>query len=232
MSNQIRTDVQKLAPGDMVEMFDLDATIYGIGHLRFSAGVNELNSNIIWNGNEYVRYPIASFEFSKNTSGSLPRPRIQAANILGTLSGLNKLYNDLVGSTLTRYRTLAKYLDAANFVLGNPFADPTSMFPIEIWSIDRKSHQDDQMCEYELCTPFDVAGLKLPRRIILKNVCSWQYRSAECTYAGGAVATERDVPTADINLDECSLFVSGCKLRFGASGKLPFGSFVGASIIT
>lgn len=234
MVNPINADVQKLNPGTLVELFDLDATIYGIGHLRFCSGVNFAGTptDVTWQGNVYTRYPIAAIGFEKSTSGVIARPSLKASNINGALSSFNKAYSDLVRCTLTRYRTLVKYLDAVNFPGGvNPTADPTAFITPDIYSVDRKAHQDSEYCEYELTASFDVAGVKLPRRLIIQNMCTWVYRSAECGYAGGPVATVKDVPTGDPLLDDCSLHPSGCKLRFGANAILPFGGFPGASLI-
>lgn len=235
MPNNIKADVQKLEPGTTVELFDLDASIYGVGHLRFCAGLNfaDTPTDVVWNGNTYTRFAIAAMGFEKSTSGTLPRPKLQASNVNGALSALNKAYSDLVRCTITRTRTLVKYLDAVNFPGGiSPYTpDPTSFIEPDVYAIDRKSHQDAEYCEYELAVAFDVTGVKLPRRMIIQNICPSVYRSAECSYAGGPVATDRDVATSDPLLDDCSLHVSGCKLRFGATAVLPFGGFPGASLI-
>lgn len=233
-TNAINADVQKLNPGDLVELFDLDASIYGIGTLRFCAGVNFAGTptDVTWQGNLYTRYPIASIGYEKSSSGALPRPKLQAGNSLGGLSLLNKSYNDLVGTKVTRWRTLVKYLDGVNFPGGiNASADPSAYMPVDIFSVDRKAYQDETYCEYELTAAFDVTGVKIPRRMIIQNICPSIYRSAECSYSGGPVATDKDVPTLDPLLDDCSLHVSGCKLRFGTHSVLPFGGFPGASLL-
>ena len=96
-------------------------TAQNIDIYRFHSG-SSLNANgeIVWDGNSYQRFPIeaSGFAFQK---GQLPRPKIAVSNATGLISAIllsvNKATagNDLTGATVTRIRTLAKFLDAVNF---------------------------------------------------------------------------------------------------------------------
>ena len=120
----IITDLQKINPSAIIELFTLttEAALHGSAQTyRFHNGSNLNNSNdIIWAGNTYIKMPIQAegFAFQK---GQLPRPTLTVSNALGTITGIllnvNKVTtgNDLTGATVTRIRTLARYLDAANF---------------------------------------------------------------------------------------------------------------------
>jgi len=229
----IASDIQQPAPGALVELFALDATTLGGSLLRFHAGVNALGGDVVWAGDTYTRFPIEASGFARNSSGALPRPKVRVSDVTGAIGALTLLYADLVGAKLTRKRTLVKYLDAVNFSGGvNPSADPAAAFADEVWFIDRKSaHLPGQFVEWELAAAFDVAGVMLPRRQVIQNVCAWVYRSAECSYAGGAVAKEDDTATSDSALDKCSHKTTGCKLRFGQSATLPFGGFPASGLL-
>ena len=99
--------------------------------------------------------------------------------------------NDLAGAKLTRIRTLERFLDAENFgtdthllaedddgiamedddtmqreELGNPYQTPdsTQRFPDEIFFVDRKVNENQDMVEFELCSALDLAGVRLPKR--------------------------------------------------------------------
>mgnify|MGYP003113114152 FL=1 len=96
----------------------------------------------------------------------------------GTISAMmlevNKITvgNDLIGSTLVRIRTLAKFLDNANFPNNsNPFGTPDAnqKWPDQIFLIARKSLENQEMCQFECSMQSDVAGVKLPKRQILPN---------------------------------------------------------------
>jgi lambda family phage minor tail protein L len=136
---------------------------------------------------------------------------------------------DLVGAKFTRRRTFVKYLDAVNFSGGNASADPNVFFADEIWYIDRKASENGIFIEFELASAMDLTNVKLPKRQVTQNICAWQYRSAECGYTGGPVATFMDVITTDSAQDVCGHRVSSCKLRFGNNASLPYGGFEGSS---
>ncbi len=120
----IITDLQKINPSAIIELFTLttDATLHGSAQTyRFHNGTSlNANGDIIWAGNQYIKMPIEAegFAFQK---GQLPRPTLRVSNALGTITAIllnvNAVTtgNDLTGATVTRIRTLARYLDAVNF---------------------------------------------------------------------------------------------------------------------
>jgi len=228
----IASDIQLLDAGKEVKLYEIDTTALVGGSInRFHPGTDEFNTDITWDGNVYQAWPVKATGFEKTGEGTIARPRIQVANVLGTFYNLNTQFQDLVGSPVTRISTFVKYLDAANFTAGNPSADPTQKLPDEIFVVHRKLSENKKMVEYELAPPWDVEGITLPRRKVVANICPWVYRSAECSYAGGAVAKRDDTPTAIMNEDDCGKRVASCKLRFGNENELPFGGFPGANLV-
>jgi len=227
----IESDIQKLAPGELVELFTVDLNPIGVNEIyHFHNGVNGLGATVIWQGVDYTRFPIEAVGFDKTGSGSIPRPSIRVANITGLLDALARENDDLVGAKFIRHRTFSKYLDAVNFPGGiNPTADPNVHLDDEIWFIDRKASVNKVYVEWELAAAFDLSGVKLPRRQVIQNVCTWQYRSSECGYAGGPVAMANDTLTTDASKDVCGKRLSSCKLRFGDFNELPYGGFPGAA---
>ncbi len=187
-------ELQSLSPSTVIELFEMDATELGGEVLYFHAGTNELSQNITWNGQVYVRYPIKISGFELSGDGAFPRPKLAVSNALSAITLVLQLYQDLIGAKVTRRRTLKKFLDAVNFTGGvNPDEDMTAEFPVDIYFIDRKSQESRELVEFELASSIDLAGIKLPRRQIIQNVCSWRYRSTECGYTGA--------PLWDINDD-------------------------------
>ena len=172
----IITDLQKINPSAIIELFtlQLDSTLHGASTIyRFHNGSN-LNSNadVVWSGNTYIKLPIQAEGFAF-TNGQLPRPTLTISNALGTITAILLSVNntttgiDLTGATVTRIRTLARYLDAVNFPdstnpLGTP--DPTAEFPQEIYKIDRKSAENREFVQFELAAVFDLAGIRAPKR--------------------------------------------------------------------
>lgn len=225
----IESDVQSLQSGSIIDLFELDATGIGGTIIRWCNDVNELGNDVIWNGSSYSRLPVEAKGFEKQGSGKQPRPSIMVANVTGLVGALARDLDDLLGAKVTRRRTFVKYLDAVNFTGGvNPQADPNVSFPDEVWYIDRKSAENGIFIEFELASALDLQGVMLPRRQVVANICPWVYRSAECSYAGGAVADKNDNPTSDLVVDDCGKRVNSCGLRFGSNAPLPYDGFVGA----
>lgn len=228
LPDSVASDVQKLAPGSIVEVFTLDATSLGGSIYNFHAGTNELNSAIVLNGVTYSMWPIEASGFELKSNGTLPTPSMKVANITGMIGSLCNDYDDLVGAKVIRKRIFAKYLDAINFTGGvNPSADPNARFPDEIWFVERKVNENNIFIEFSLSSAMDVEGVKLPRRQIIANCCTFKYRSSECGYAGTNYFDLTDAPTTYEN-DACSKRLAACKLRFGTYAELPFGGFPGA----
>lgn len=227
----VKIDVQSLSPGAIIEFFVLDLAILGGSVYRFHAGTNEIYSPVVWQGNTYSPMPIEASGFEVTGSGSLPRPNLKVANITGVLGTLVRSLDDLIGAKVTRKRTMKRYLDAVNFSAGNPVEDPNQYYPDEVFFINRKVSENKVFIEFELASALDVQGIKLPRRQVIQNMCSWVYRSSECGYAGGAVANINDIPTSDINQDACGKRLGSCKMRFGQYAELPIGSYPGAGLL-
>ena len=227
-------DLSVLEPNAIIELFQLhlDATLHGSADIFYwHNGVNaDVTGNITWNGQQYFRLPLEATGFDYSSSGSLPRPKLAVSNIGSSITGLllqvNLITagNDLGGAKVIRIRTLKKYLD------GQPAADPHAKFPDEIWYVDRKSNENRAVVEFELASKFDLVGVMLPRRQIIANVCQWVYRGGECGYTGSNYWNTQDQVVGTLALDACGKRISSCKLRFGETAELPFGSFPGAGL--
>ena len=226
----ISSDVQSLSPGDIIDLYELDATnIEGGSLLRWCNFVNELGNSVVWGGDTYTRLAIETTGFEKTSDSKQPRPKLRVSNVTGLIGSFARSLDGLIGAKLTRHRTFVKYIDAVNFTGGtNPIADPNASFTDEIWYVDRKASENGIFVEFELASSLDLSGIKLPRRQVVANTCTWVYRSAECGYAGGAVATFNDEPTTVLANDSCGKRLSSCQLRFG-TGEKPYGGFPGVT---
>ena len=175
-SSAIVSNLQNTNPSAIIELFtlQLDNNLHGATTIyRFHAGSSlKDNGEIVWAGNTYQRFPIEAegFAFQK---GQLPRPTLTVSNALGTITAIllsvntTTAGNDLTGATVTRIRTLARFLDAVNFPGDiNPYGTPdsTAEFPQEIYKIDRKSAENRDVVQFELASVFDLAGIRAPNR--------------------------------------------------------------------
>ena len=175
-SSAIVNNLQNINPSAVIELFtlQLDNSLHGANTVyRFHAGSSlKDNGEIVWAGNSYQRFPIKAEGFAFR-QGQLPRPTLTVSNALGTITAIllsvntTTAGNDLTGATVTRIRTLAKFLDAVNFPGDiNPYGtpDPTAEFPQEIYKIDRKSAENREAVQFELASVFDLAGIRAPNR--------------------------------------------------------------------
>jgi len=224
-------ELSALNAGTWVELYEIDLTKFGQPIFRFHNGVNEKYEPIVWQGNTYQPFPAQVSGFETSGSG-FARPKLTVANHTGIISAALMSYNQLLGCKFTRKRTMLQYLDAVNFVGGtNPTADSSQQLAPDVFFVAQKTREDKYVVEFELASAVDLQGVMIPRRQVISNLCPWKYRGEECGYVGGAVADRNDVATSNPDLDDCSRSLTGCKFRFGENGELPFGAFVGSSLV-
>ena len=188
-TDPVFSEVQKINPSAIIELFtlQLDSSLHGANTIyRFHAG-SSLNANgqIVWAGNAYLRFPIQATGFAYQR-GQIPRPKLVVSNALGTISAIlltvnqTTTGNDLTGATVTRIRTMARFLDSINFPnnsnpLGTP--DPTAEFKRQIYKIDRKATENREIVEFELAGSIDMAGVRAPKRqctrALFPSICTF-----------------------------------------------------------
>ena len=227
-------ELAKINPSAIIELFELrlDSTLHGSSDVyRFHAGANAaVSGNIVFDSQTYTRIPIKADGFEYRNTGTLPRPTLSISNLDNTMTTLLLLVNattagnDLGGAEVRRIRTLKKYLD------GESAADPNARFPEERWFVDRKASESRDEVTFELSSKFDLAGQKIPKRQVIANVCQWKYRSSECSYTGSNYFDVNGNSVSTLAEDVCGKRVASCKLRFGDTAELPFGSFPGAGL--
>ena len=186
--SSVYQELQKSNPSAIIELFELklkEGIHYPTGNpesvlivQRFHAGTSlDSNGEVVWQGNSYSRLPITASGFEYK-SGQVPRPGLTISNALSTVSSLLQTANsttpgnDLAGAELIRVRTLARYLDAANFpdgnnTLGTP--DPYAEFPRETWIVDRKASESRESVSFELSASLDLQGVRGPKRQCLRS---------------------------------------------------------------
>ena len=230
--SSVYEELSKLAPSAIIELWSvhLSSDLHGSSDVyRFHNGCNaDINGNIVWDGNQYVRQPIQADGFEYSSGGQLPRPTLTISNADNTMTALlivvntTTAGNDLCGAEVRRIRTLKRFLD------GEAAADPNAQWPMEIWYVDRKSSENRNVVQFELASKLDLPNIKVPKRQLIGNICQWAYRSGECGYTGSNYWDANDNVESSLANDRCGKRVGSCKLRFGDNNPLPFGSFPSA----
>jgi lambda family phage minor tail protein L len=228
------SELQSVAPSAVIELFTLELNLaqHGIAETyRFHAGTNVSGGNLVWAGNTYLAMAIEASGFEYSGNGQLPRPKIRVSNTMGTITALIlSLPNGLEAAKVTRIRTLARYLDGVNWPGGvNPLGTPdaTAEFPREVFFLDRKSAETREVVEFEMCSAFDLANVRAPKRQCIANICPWVYRSAECSYSRPGYYDINNSPVGSLALDVCNKRLDGCETRFSVftrAGTVTVGS--------
>lgn len=218
----ITADIQGLEPGGLIELFELDSSQLGGSVLRFHSHLQ--SGEITWNGLVYSPWPISSQGFERTGDAQQPSPTITVSNVDGSISALCIFLGDLCGAKVTRHRTLAQYLD------GQPGADPTAEMPKEIWIVNQKTQETNVQVEFTLSSVLDFSGRRLPARQVVATLCQFVYKGPECAWTGAATFDANNNPVSDPSLDVCGKRLSSCKCRFGATSPLSFGGFPSAGL--
>lgn len=237
----LTSDFQKLEVDGLISLFELDASQFGIGFLRFHGLTAQRNGeewrpNIIWQGQVYEPISIEAKGMEMRSDGKASAPTLTIANningIQGAISAYCLQYSDFAGAKLKVITTLAKYLDAANFSDGNPTASNESKE--QHWYIEQKISENPVQVVFELSNPIDFEGLRIPARQITSlcdEACKGRYRGEVCGYIGTKMFTDKDEPTDDPANDRCSGRLKSCRLRFGENAPLPFCGFPAANLM-
>ncbi len=206
-SKNISSELMSLNPSALLQLYEIN-----VGDLGFNAGIisetevslgvntifrfhNSINlttNSLFWQGNEYIAAPIIAQGFETSLKGSPVTPSLsisvsdEGIPQLTMLKQRIKQLGDIVGAKLTRIRTFARFIDAANFFNQIPpqnfFPDPNQELPRDIYYIDRLSNENKNSISYDLTQLFEVDGITLPGRIVSESSCGWRYRGEGCLY--------------------------------------------------
>jgi lambda family phage minor tail protein L len=217
---------------DFIVLFEIDTTILGGEVYRFTSS-SKSSSAVKFGNNIYTPIDVDADGWEWNGSGQAPTPKLRIGNTTKLLTGLVNQYQDLLGATVTRIRTWARYLSDGN----SP--DSTSIFPRDVYRIERKATENKFFVEFELANAIDQSGKQLNARQILRDICTHRYRSWDpvtlqfiytnvtCPYHGGASFNAQGVP-CPTSQDMCGKLLSDCVARFG-NNELPTRAFPGVA---
>ena len=184
---QIDKEIQKQDPGSaLVQLYVLEYSSNNFAY--FFGGLDDDLTAVQFrdeNGTvrTYEAIPINADDFAVQSDGSASRPEISIGNVGNVLTnaigGLD--YEELIGQRLTKRTTLQKYL-----VGESGDTTPPLEFPKQTYVIDRIKERNILAITFELASPFDVAGITLPRRQIIGGSCPFRYREAAASVSAAS----------------------------------------------
>jgi lambda family phage minor tail protein L len=211
----------QLTTEGLITLYQLDTSRLG-GQMFYFTSAQDFEHETTWGGQAYVPLPMDAQGFEMNTKGALPQPNTTISNIYGAGNLLLDSYNGLVGAEVIRILTLRRFLDDGST------PDPLAYITRDRFVVAQKTSHTALAIVFKLAARWDVEGTQLPRRQILRDVCTHTYRyfnpvtlafdysKTSCPYAGALSFDTRDQPT-DAEHDQCSRSMTGCTRRFGGS---------------
>lgn len=221
----ISTDILKLEPGALIDLFILDLNPIGVGLVYyFYAGTDANYGNVRFQGQDYSPWPIRIDGLEKRGTGSEKRPKATISNFGGLITTDLETYEDLVGAVVKRRRTFSQYLATE--------IPDSSAYAEELFFIEQKTNENPLFVEFELASAMDFIDKRLPGRTAIANSCSWQYATTAngsgCGWPRSNPAkyfSKSGVSVVTLQEDVCGKRLTDCKLRFGEDQPLDFGGF-------
>jgi len=152
---------------------------------------------------EYFALPISIDGVELNGAGVSPRPSLRIANIPTLTRSISNnedgvsdeetLFSILVDEGLLKNEDLLNTrIDYRRTLLSNTYnsgnshpSSPPVEFPSQTYIIDRVASEDSIMVEFELASPIDVEGVKVPGRVVIGRYCVWRYQGGKLNNEGG-----------------------------------------------
>jgi lambda family phage minor tail protein L len=192
MSELATDQLKQEIDSGLLEFFELKLGEGTNNTLYFHDGKNENLADISFAGNTYISLPIMMDGIELSADGAMSRPTLTIANVESILKAGSKFktqmedgtwgatvdgsplvasdfkIDHLVGSVLTKRKTLEKYLTS------NPIVE----FEKDEYIIDRIKAKDNNFITLELASPFDLGGIRIPNRVVVGKYCPWVYQGA------------------------------------------------------
>lgn len=231
LTEAIASRIQQFSVGDLVYLYELDMTRLGGGIARFTPGAWG-GAAVRFNNQTYVPIEVTATGFEWSAQGAPPRPRLRINNVNLAATALVNEFDDLVGAVVRRTRTFRDFLD------DGATPDPEAIFPVDVYFIERLTSLNKAFVEWELSSPLDQQGVKLPARTMIRDTCTHIYRrwdaetgafdytQATCPYAGTSYFSATGATVTAPSADRCGKRLSDCRLRFGRQ-PLPTRAFPG-----
>jgi lambda family phage minor tail protein L len=219
----------------LITLYQLDISPLNGPTLYFTSAT-DFTHIISWGGQEYSPLPMEASGFEMTTRGTLPTPSITISNLFGAANLLIDDYQGLVGALLSRILTMRRFLDDGSSPDGNAW------ITWDKFVVAQKTSHNAMAMVFKLAARWDAEGTQLPRRQILRDICSHTYRfydpnigafnysKATCPYTGGNFIDPNNNWTS-ADKDQCSRNLTGCRMRFGTFDPLPARLFPGVGKI-
>lgn len=164
-------EATKTNPDAFLELYDFDSssleTAEGVAgetyHFTNTPLVKSL-APIYWRGQPYYPLPLKLTSIENKGDGTAPsQPQLALGNTNEFFLAAILSLGDLIGVEITRWRTFYKFTDRGE--------DPNTLmhYPTQTWIITKKVLQTNNNLQFQLSSPLDMPGVRLPRKQILRD---------------------------------------------------------------
>lgn len=190
---------------EFVELFDITLPGYDVGDANGNYylfnGFDGETTQVQFKSKTYTAIPIQLTGIEISASGAHSRPSLTVANIpalagsvqndttepgdVGTLDEIRNdstagvlefdTNDDLIGTKVIYRKTFKSKLGTSG----------TEEFPPQTFYIDRITSENNIFVTFELASPMDIEGAKIPARMVIGRYCPWQYQGVEQGFGGG-----------------------------------------------
>jgi len=223
--------MSQLVTEGLITLFQLDTRNLG-GQMFYFTSAEDAETTILWGGQQYAALPMDASGFDMTTRGAIPQPTVTISNLFGAGNLLLDAYKGLIGATLIRILTLRRFLD------DGATPDANAYITRDSFVVSQKTSHNALAIVFKLASRMDQEGVQLPRRQILRDICSHNYRFwnpaigaldyslATCPYSGNGFWDLSLTPTGP-QQDACAKTLTACRLRFPNEQPLPARLFPG-----
>jgi lambda family phage minor tail protein L len=210
---KVITELQKLEPDALVELFLLDCSIFGGAVYPFHNQRAQGAGSVLFGGVTFQPIAMKAKGFAHNGTEQPPTPTITISAIGGVVAALVEQYDGLVGARVTRIRTFRKWLDDGS----EP--DSTARVSNDVYFVSRPVSSNRESFTFELESVLAMHGATIPFRKVMGRCQAQRFKDGvDCPYVG-----------AD---SSCGKKVTDCAAKFGAGAALPFMGFPAVERIT
>lgn len=167
MDTNILTETNKAVTDPLIQLFKVDLTNLG-GTVFYFVPMSISYSSISFMGETWVPFPAQITGIGAVYGQAPARPIMTVSNVAKILQAAIVNYGDIVGGTVTRYRTFRKFLADGSSPNNN------AIFPPDVYIIDQKTSHTKAAISWNLVSILDVDDYKLPGRQMLRQTVNNQ----------------------------------------------------------
>lgn len=130
----------------------------------------EYDTDIVYNGITYTRFPITHESIGENSQGEVEAVKVTISNVSRAIQSYLEQYDWRNKKVIIRLVWADQLADTDAYIDFTYFIDSYTA--------------NAQVAEFTLLPKIDILDVNLPSRLFSRNYCSWKFKSIECGYTG------------------------------------------------